>query len=161
MDRIWQWAWDRHGQMYSWAIYAIMFPLVLQIYLLPSFVVVAYEKSDSYVEAAAVTVVAVQVLVYLLILPGLGWSGLAQQWAAGQEVDRARALKATYTYARRAVVRWMAVSAVGGVLLLVVVGVIAGASGRGPSSTGFWARFPDLSRGLSVCTASPKACCGR
>ena len=75
---IWQWAWDRHGERYSWAIYAIMFPLVLQIYLVPSFVVVAYEKSGSYVEAAAVTVVAVLVLVYLLVLPGLGWSGLAR-----------------------------------------------------------------------------------
>jgi class 3 adenylate cyclase len=106
-----------------------MSPLVLQIYLVPSFVVVAYEKSGRYVEAAAVTGIAVLVLLYVLILPGLGWSRLAQQWAAGQQVDRARAVDATYTYARRAAVRWMAVSAVWAALLVVVVGAIAGASG--------------------------------
>jgi adenylate cyclase len=67
--------------------------------------------------------------VYLLFLPGLGWSRLGEQRAAGQEIDRARALDATYTYARRAVVRWVAVGAVWTALLLVVVGAIAGASG--------------------------------
>jgi hypothetical protein len=32
MDRIWQWAWDRHGARYSWAIYAVLVPVFLQIY---------------------------------------------------------------------------------------------------------------------------------
>jgi uncharacterized membrane protein len=45
MDRIWQWAWDRYGPRYSWAIYAV-------------------------------TVVAVLVLAYVMILPGLGGSRL-------------------------------------------------------------------------------------
>jgi adenylate cyclase len=129
MDRIWQWAWDRCGAKYSWAMYAIMSSLVLQIYLVLSLVVVAYEQSDHYVEAAAVTGVAVLVGVYLLVLPGLGWSRLAEQWAAGQKVDRAIALEVTYTYARRTVVRWVLVSAVWALLLFVVVGAIAGASG--------------------------------
>jgi adenylate cyclase len=111
MDRIWQWAWDRYGAKYSWAIYAIMSSLVMQIYLVLSLVVVAYEDSDRYIEAVAVTVLTVLVGVYMLVLPGLGWSRVAQQWAAGQEVDRESALDATYTYARRAVVRWMAVGA--------------------------------------------------
>jgi hypothetical protein len=56
MDRIWQWAWDRYGARYTWAIYAIAFPVALPIYLVLSFVVVAFEKSGHYVEAAAVTV---------------------------------------------------------------------------------------------------------
>jgi adenylate cyclase len=129
MERIWQRAWNRYGARYSWAIYAIMVPLVLQIYLVPSFVVVAYEESGHYVEAAAVTGVAVLVGVYLLVLPGLGWSRLAERWAAGQEVDRAEALAASYTYARRVVVRWVAVGAVWTALLVMVVGGIAGASG--------------------------------
>ncbi len=64
MDRIWQWAWDRYAARYSWAICAIAFPILLTIYLVLSFVVVAFEESDRYVEAAAVTVVAVLVLVY-------------------------------------------------------------------------------------------------
>ena len=62
MDRIWQWAWDRYGARYSWAICAITFLVLLPIYLVPSFVVVAFEESGRYVEAAAVTVVAVLVL---------------------------------------------------------------------------------------------------
>ena len=37
-----------------------------------AFFVVAFEESDHYVEAAVVTVVAVLVLVYVVVLPGLG-----------------------------------------------------------------------------------------
>ena len=129
MDRIWQWAWDRYGARYSWVICAVSFPLLLQIYLVLAFIVVGYQKSTHYVEAAVVTVVALPVLIYVVFLPGLGWSRLAEHWAAGHEVDRARALEATYTYARRAAIRWVTVGAVWNALLLVVVGEIAGASG--------------------------------
>ena len=94
-----------------------------------SFLVVAFEESDRYVEAAAVTVVAVLVLVYVMVLPGLGPIRLVERWAAGREVDRARALEATYTWARAAVVRAVGASAVWVALLLVVVGAIAGATG--------------------------------
>ena len=128
MDRIWQWAWDRYAARYSWAVFGIASLLVLQIYLVSSFVVVAYEESGHYVWAAAITVVAVLVGVYLLVLPGLRWS-LAERWAAGHEVDRAEALAATYTYARRAVARWVVVGAVWTALLLMIVGAIAGANG--------------------------------
>ena len=131
MDRIWQWAWDRYGARYSWAIWAVGFAVLLPIYLFSSFVVVAFEESDRYVEAAAVTVVAVLVLVYVVVLPGVGAIRLVERWAAGHEVDRATALDATYTWARGAVVRVVAVNAVWGRLLLVVVGAIAGATGRG------------------------------
>ena len=44
------------------------------------------------------------------------------------EVDSATALEATYTWARGAIIRGLAVIAVCGVVLAVVVGVIAGAS---------------------------------
>jgi adenylate cyclase len=129
MDRIWQWAWDRYGARYSWAICAISFPLLLTTYLVLSFVVVAFEESDHYVEAAAATIVAVLVLVYVLILPGLGRLRAAERWAASREVDRARALDGTYTWARAAVARAMAAHAVSAALLAVVVGAIAGATG--------------------------------
>ncbi|HEX4394297.1 MAG TPA: adenylate/guanylate cyclase domain-containing protein, partial [Mycobacterium sp.] len=72
MDRIWQWAWHRYGARYSWAMFAIGFTLELQIYLLFSIVVLAFEESTHYVEAAAVTVVAVLVEQYVIVLPGLG-----------------------------------------------------------------------------------------
>jgi hypothetical protein len=29
MDRIWQWAWDRHGAKYSWACFAVNFVVAL------------------------------------------------------------------------------------------------------------------------------------
>ena len=104
------------------------FLVMLPIYLVWSFVVVAFERSDRYVEAAAVTVVAVLVMVYVVFLPGLGRIRLVERWAAGHEVDRARALEATYTWARGAVVRAVVGSAVCVALLLVVVGAIAGAT---------------------------------
>ena len=129
MDRIWQWAWDRYGARYSWAVCAITFPVMLQIYLLLSFLVVAFEESGRYVEAAAVTVVAVLVLVYVSVLPGRRPFRPAEQWAAGHEVDRARALEATYTWARGTVARAVGTNLVLAALLSVVVAAIAGATG--------------------------------
>jgi hypothetical protein len=102
---------------------------LLPIYLLPSFVVVASEDSGHYVEAAAVTVVALPVLVSVYFLPGRGRLHLVEQWAAGRDVDRRSALDATYSWARWSVTRALVVTAVGAALLLVVVGAIAGATG--------------------------------
>ena len=59
----------------------------------------------------------------------LGRIRLVERWAAGHEVDRARALEATYTWARAAVARAVGANAVWAALLLVVVGAIAGATG--------------------------------
>ena len=58
------------------AICAISFPILLTTYLVLSFVVVALEEADHYVEAAAATVVAVPVLVYVIVLPGMAGSAL-------------------------------------------------------------------------------------
>jgi hypothetical protein len=77
----------------------------LQIYLVLSFGVVAYEGSDHFVQAAVITGVVVLAAVYVLVHPGLGWSRIVQQWAAGYEVDRGKALYATYSFTRRAGVR--------------------------------------------------------
>ena len=126
MDRVWQWAWDWYGARYSWVIYAVGFSMQLTLWLISSFLVVAFEKSDRYVEAAAVTVVAVTAEAYVLILPGLGQIRLLEQWAAKQEIDRERALAATYSFGRRAVLRFVAVSAVWPAALLTVVGALAG-----------------------------------
>src|SRR5689334_9027299 len=105
MDRIWQWAWDRYGARYSWAMCAVILAVGLPSFLMLSFIVVAFENSDRYVEAAAVTVVGLPVLAYVYYLPGLGRLRLAEQWAVGHDVDRKSALDATYTYSRRAVAR--------------------------------------------------------
>jgi adenylate cyclase len=129
MDRIWQWAWDRCGARYSWVLYAISIPLSLPVYLFWALLIVAVAKSSRYVEAAAVTMVAVLVQAYVALLPGLGRSRLVEQWAAGREVDRVRALDATYAWTRGAVARAVAFSAVWAGLFSVVVGAIAGATG--------------------------------
>ena len=130
MDRIWQWVWDRYGTRYSWAICAVMFALFLPSFVMLSFIVVALEKSDRYVEAAAITVVALPVLVYVYFLPGQGRLDLVDQWAARRDVDRTCALDATYTWARGALSRGLVGVVVWGALLFVGVGAIAGAVGQ-------------------------------
>ncbi len=129
MDRIWQWAWDRHGARYSWAIYAVSVSELVSAYLVLSFLIVAIERSDRYVEAAAVTVSTVLVMVYVSNLPGLGGCRLVERWAAGREVDRARALDATYAWTRTVGVRAVGANAVFIAVLFLLVGGIAGATG--------------------------------
>jgi class 3 adenylate cyclase len=128
MDRIWQWAWDRYGPRYSWAIFAITSLAILPVWLGSAFLVVAFEESDRYAEAAAVTVPVVVVMAYVSILPGARHR-LVEQWAAGREVDRVRALEATYALTRGGVIRTAGAGAVWIALLLVVVGAIARATG--------------------------------
>jgi adenylate cyclase len=71
----------------------------------------------------------VPVLAYVAIRPGSGAGRLIEQWAAGHEVDRARALNATYAWTRGLVVRGVALTAVWIGLLSAVVGAIARATG--------------------------------
>ena len=129
MDRIWQWAWDRYGPRYSWALYVMSLPAVLLIYLVWSFLVVAIEGSSCFVGATAVTLLAVPVAMWVVGLPGLGNSRLMEHWAAGREVDRVRALDATYAWARGVVVRTVVSHAISIGLLSAAVGAIAGAHG--------------------------------
>src|SRR5277367_2244596 len=98
MDRIWQWAWDRYGARYSWALWAILFVVALPPWLMMTCVLVAVEKSGYYIEAAVATVVAILVAAYVVLPAGVGNIRLAEQWAAGHEVDRLKALEGTYTH---------------------------------------------------------------
>ncbi len=102
--------------------------LMLSGYLFWSLAVVAFERSNQYGLAAAVTVVAVIAMTYLMVLPGRGSVHLAEKWAAGLEVDRVTGLAATYMWARSAVARSIAVNAVGATFLMLTVAVIAHAS---------------------------------
>ena len=129
MDRLWQWVWDRCGPRYSWALYALSVPLTTPVYLLWSSLIVAFENSGDYVDAAAVTVVAAAVLQWAAILLGLGERRVVERWAAGQEVDRAKALAATYAWTRKMDVRIVTVNAVLTGVLSAVVGAIAGVTG--------------------------------
>jgi adenylate cyclase len=129
MDRIWQWAWDRYGARYSWAMCAIGVALAFPVCLVFAFLVVAFEKSSHYVEAAVVSGVTALVWAYVWIVPGRRRFRLVQRWAAGREVNRAAALEDTYTWSRAAGVRALLFVPVVAALMLIVVGVITRASG--------------------------------
>ena len=129
MDRLWQWVWDRHRSRFSWAFYAFVVPLALPVYLLWSFLIVAVEKSGDYVEAAAVTVVAATVLLWLGFFLGPGERRVVDRWAAGQEIDRAKALAATYAWTRQIAVRLAPITAFLIGVLSAAVGAIVGVTG--------------------------------
>lgn len=129
MDRIFQWVWDRYGSVYSWAICVLVYAAGLAAHLAYPLIIVAFEGSDRYLEAAAITVVAMLARVYVLVLPGSKRLRLIEKWAAGLEVDPMQALRATFTYARRTTARVVAIDTVWVPCVAVIVGVIAGASG--------------------------------
>lgn len=101
-------------------------------------IITAYEHANHYFETAAFTVVAVPVLVYAIVLPGLGRLRSVERWAAAQEVDRATALADTYRYVRETFFRAMVVTAVWATILAVVVGAIAGATWWRVVQYGVW-----------------------
>jgi adenylate cyclase len=128
MDRIWQWAWDRYGARYSWLIYVFASGIGLAVLLVAAFAIIAFEESGHYVEAAAIIAVAVPIMTFVNILPGLGGISLVEQWAAGHEVDPVRALEATYSWARVTVTRTVVSTGVAVALTAIAVATIAGAS---------------------------------
>ena len=128
IDRVWQWAWDRHGPRYSWAVFALSYVVLLPIWLLPPVLVVAYEETDDFLMAAGTAAVFLLVVLYIGARPGFRVWRLMERWAAGDQTDRLEALESTYSFARTSVVRGMVVYAVGGGLINLVVGAITGAS---------------------------------
>ncbi|BBZ35045.1 hypothetical protein MCNF_36500 [Mycolicibacterium confluentis] len=126
---MWQWTWDRYKASYSWACWAVMWSLALPVYLAWSLGIVAFERSDRYVEAAAVTVAGVAAYLYVVALPGGKAVRVVERWAAGDDVDGESALRATYSYGRSLIARGVVVTVVWVAALFVGVGMIAGASG--------------------------------
>jgi adenylate cyclase len=127
MDRIWQWAWDRYGPRYLWVITINAFASALPVYLIWSWIVLTVEKSSRYGAASVVAVVIALGMSLLSSLPGRHHFRRAEQWAAGHEVDRAKALEDTYSWSRANAVRAMAVVPASVVVLLTVVAAVAGA----------------------------------
>ena len=104
-------------------------PVLLPIWLFASFVVVAFEKSDRYVEAAAVTVVAVLVMEYGYVSSRRGAGSPGGAVGSGPRGRSGNGIGSHVHLRRRAVIRVVAMQRCWGALLLVVVGAIAGASG--------------------------------
>ena len=107
----------------------LVYPPGLLVYLSYSLIIVAFEGSGRYIDAAVVTAVAMLVRVYLLVLPGSKEVRLFEGWAAGNQIDPMTALGATFTYTRRLVARAVVTDVVWAALLGVVVGGITGATG--------------------------------
>jgi adenylate cyclase len=129
MDRIWQWAWDRYGPRYAWVIWISAFASALPVYLVWSWIVLAFEKSSRYGEASVVAVAVVLVMSLLSVFSGKRQFRRAERWASGHEVDRVKALEGTYAWTRTTDVGGMVLLPASVVVLLTVVGVIAGAGG--------------------------------
>jgi len=127
MDRVWQWAWDRHGTRYSWAVFVLAYVVLVPIWETTALVVVEYEESNRFLEAAAVAAAISLIAVYALAQPGgRVWRPL-QRWAAGDQVDEHEALESTYTWARSTLLRGVGFNALMGGTMAVVVGGMAGA----------------------------------
>lgn len=107
----------------------LIYPPGFFVFVCYSLIVVAFERSDCFIDAAIVTAVAMLVRVVVLVLPGSKDLRLLQNWAAGHEADPMAVLRATFAYTRRVSVRLVAIDAIWAALLGVVVGGIAGASG--------------------------------
>jgi len=129
MDRIWQWAWDRYKSRFSWAAWLLTFLLAFPVYVLWSLSIVRFEGSDRYVEAAAVTAAVVLGYLFTVEIPGGKDVRIIERWAAGEDVDRETALRATYDYGRKLIVRGMSVTFLWVAAQFVAVGMITGASG--------------------------------
>ena len=104
-----------------WVLYAIGFAVTLLVYLLLTLLIAAFEKSGHYVEVTAVTAGAAVLFECMLAIPRRRMR-LAEQWAAGQEIDRATALEGTYSLARRLSSQMAWSTGVWAALLSVVVG---------------------------------------
>ena len=129
MDRIWQWTWDRYKTRYLWALCVAAIPVMLAVYLPLSFLVIAFEESGRYLEAAAITAAAIPVLGCITVLPSRRSIRPFQRWAAGDEVDRLTALEGTYHYLRAAGFRAVWAACVWAAVLAAAVGAISGATG--------------------------------
>lgn len=129
MDRIFQWVWDRYGPRYSWVVCALVFVAGLSVHLAYPLIIVAFEGSDRYAEAAVITCIAMLVRVYLLVLPGSKPLRLIEKWAGSPEVDPMEALRATYVYARNTTGRVLATDVVWTPCVAVVVATVADADG--------------------------------
>lgn len=129
MDRMWRWAWDRHARRYSWACWVLTVLLALPVHLAWTVAIVAFEGSDHYLEASAVTAVSVSAYLYTVALPGSRAARLIERWAAGDDVDRSSALRATYGYGRSLMVRGMVLTAVWVAAQFAGIGMVAGAGG--------------------------------
>lgn len=148
MDRVWQWAWDRHGPRWVWVIVAVTFPILLPIYGLMSLLVAVTEDSHRYLATTALTLAAaVTTLVLAIGLPPIAVKlRPVRQWALGDPVDPSVALASTYDFARGAIVTTVIAGSLSPSMMQMGAALLAGAEARRVAE---WAACGALT-GLSV-----------
>jgi len=129
MDRIWQWAWDRHAPRYLWVVWLSASAASLPVFLAWAWIVLSFENSSRYWAAFIVAVAVVLVMTALGTLPGRRWFRGVDRWLSGQEIDRAKALEDTYVWTRRTDVRSIVYVPVSMVVLLTAAAAVTGAGG--------------------------------
>ena len=70
IDRVWQWAWDRHGPRYSWAVLWITYVLTVPIWVFSAIIMVELVESDRIIEGAVASAAITLVLACILVRPG-------------------------------------------------------------------------------------------
>jgi adenylate cyclase len=128
MDRVWQWAWDRYGPRYSWAVLVLGVVPMVPIWVLPACLIVGFEGSDRFLAAAAIAVAIGLAAVLGLTVSGSRLWRVVERWAAGDLIDRRVVLEVTYTLGRTMVPRSLVAYFLGGGLMSAIVGAFAGAS---------------------------------
>lgn len=129
MDRVWSWLWDRHGPRYSWAVTAVTAGILLPVFATSAVLIVAFEESGRYLEAAAVVMAVTLATSFVAVLPGSERWRPTERWAAGDRHGGRRvALATSYSFARTAILRTAIAFALGGWLQGVAVGAVCGAA---------------------------------
>ena len=130
MDRICQWAWDRYGpRRYPWVIVVLVGTAALPAFVFFSSMIVAFEGSNRYAEAAAVTFAVLVFQYFVGTLPLTKTMRRIEECASGRASDPMTVLVATYADTRRLTV-WQVVAQMAYMTVIaVVVAAIAGATG--------------------------------
>ena len=128
IDRVWQWAWDRHGPRYSWAVLVVSFVVTVPLWETVALVIVEFEESDRFVVAGVIAAATSLALMIILVRPGFAEWRLVERFAAGDHVDAYEALQSTYTWGRNTLVRGVGLFTLVGGVMCVAVGVVAEAN---------------------------------
>lgn len=127
IDRLWQWAWDRHATRFGWAVFVLSYAISLSVWVTAALIMVALEGSTRFLASAVAAAAIAAVFVFMFAMPESRDWRIVQRWAAGGEIDPRDALESTYTFGRHTLVRGVAFIGVGGGVMGVSVGMIIGA----------------------------------
>jgi class 3 adenylate cyclase len=128
MDRLWQRLWDRYATRYLWAMVVVSWLVITVSFGTAAGIGVAYQRSDRYLLALAITATTDLVYVSVALGPLAPTARALHRWAAGAVVDRADVLDGTFTFVRGATVRTIVCGAINGGAVMIGTAAITNAS---------------------------------